>query len=59
MAERTSILHTATTITYDRGRAVVFATGMETQLGRIASAVQGIERQKTPFEVSMRHRGKY
>lgn len=58
VAERTNILHTATTVTYGRGRAVVFATGMETQLGRIASAVQGIERQKTPFEVRMRHLGK-
>jgi Ca2+-transporting ATPase len=38
--------------------AVVFATGMDTQLGRIAAAVQSIEVQKTPFEQRMRHTGK-
>lgn len=52
--ERKNIIYTLTTVTYGRGRAVVFSTGMETELGKIAKGVQRIELQKTPFEARMR-----
>jgi Ca2+-transporting ATPase len=52
--ERKNILYTLTTVTYGRGRAVVFSTAMETELGKIAKGVQRIELQKTPFEARMR-----
>jgi Ca2+-transporting ATPase len=52
--ERKNILYTLTTVTYGRGRAVVFATGMDTELGKIATGVQRIELQKTPFERRMK-----
>jgi P-type Ca2+ transporter type 2C len=58
LADRKNILYTITTVTHGRGRAVVFATGMNTELGKIAGTVQGIEIQKTPFETRMRSTGK-
>lgn len=58
VADRTNILYTITTVTHGRGKAVVFGTGMNTELGKIAGEVQRIELQKTPFEIRMRHTGK-
>jgi Ca2+-transporting ATPase len=58
VADRKNILHMITTVTYGHAKALVFATGMSTELGKIATAVQRIELQKTPFEVRMRHIGK-
>jgi Ca2+-transporting ATPase len=58
IAERQNVVHMITTLTYGHGKAVVFATGMRTELGKIAGAVQKIELQKTPFEIRMRHIGK-
>lgn len=58
VADRKNILYTITTVTHGRARAAVFATGMNTELGKIAGAVQGIGIQKTPFEIRMRSTGK-
>ncbi len=58
VADRKNILYTLTAATYGHGRAVVFATGMNTQLGKIAEMVQKIDLQKTPFEIRMRQTGK-
>jgi len=58
VADRKNILYSSTTVTHGRGKAVVFATGMNTELGRIASAVQHVEMQKTPFEIRMRRASK-
>ena len=55
VADRKNILHMITTVTRGRGKAVVFATGMGTELGKIATEVQKIDLQKTPFEIRMRH----
>ena len=58
IAERENILYTITTVTHGRGKAIVFATGMHTELGKIARAVQHVEVQKTPFEIRMNHTSK-
>lgn len=58
VADRKNILYTITTVTSGRGKAIVFGTGMNTELGKIASAVQTVEMQKTPFELRMRQVGK-
>lgn len=55
IAERKNILYTLTTVTSGRGKAIVFATGIDTELGKIASAVQSIDVQKTPFELKISH----
>ncbi len=58
IADRRNILHMITSVTHGKGKAVVFATGMDTELGKIAGAVQTIEIGKTPFEIRIREIGK-
>ncbi|HET7345662.1 MAG TPA: cation-translocating P-type ATPase [Nitrososphaeraceae archaeon] len=58
LSDRKNILYTITTITYGRGKAVVFATAMKTELGKVAAAVQTIDVRKTPFELNIRHTAK-
>jgi len=43
-----------TTCTEGEGRALVFATGMRTELGRIASLSQSVERDESPLEIQVR-----
>jgi Ca2+-transporting ATPase len=50
LAERTSTLYKGTTIVAGMGHAVVFATGMDTELGRIGQLVEEIEDERTPLE---------
>jgi len=42
-----------TVITYGRGRAVVTATGMATEFGRIAGLLEGVAEEHTPLERRM------
>ncbi|MGE5683766.1 MAG: cation-translocating P-type ATPase [Nitrososphaerota archaeon] len=58
LADRKNILYTITTVIYGRGKAVVFSTAMDTELGKVAVAVQAIDVQKTPFEQKIRHTAK-
>jgi Ca2+-transporting ATPase len=58
LADRKNILYTITTVTYGRGKAVVFSTGMDTELGKVAAAVQSIDSRRTPFELKIRHTAK-
>jgi Ca2+-transporting ATPase len=50
LAERENMVFTATHITYGRGKAVVVATGMNTEFGRIAEMVQTTEEEETPLQ---------
>jgi Ca2+-transporting ATPase len=47
-----------TAITYGRGLAVVTATGMETELGHIATMIQSVESERTPLQRRMTQLGK-
>jgi len=51
------MLYAGTVVTYGKGRAVVVATGMKTELGKIAREVTGIEITETPLERRMRELG--
>ena len=42
-----------TAVTYGRGRAVVVATGMETEFGRIARMLQAVETGRTPLQENL------
>jgi P-type Ca2+ transporter type 2C len=53
VGDRTSMVYAGTAIAYGRGRAVVVATGMETEFGGIAQLLQTIERGKTPLQLSL------
>ena len=50
LPERTSMLYAGTVLASGRARAVVVATGMETQLGRIGRLVASVQDEATPLE---------
>ena len=54
LAERQNMLYAGSVITRGRGTAVVVATGMGTELGRIAALAAGIREPRTPLQLAMR-----
>lgn len=50
LGDRTSCVYAATSVVGGRGRAVVFATAADTELGKIVSLVKKAEREKTPLQ---------
>ena len=50
LGDRTNMIWAGTAATYGRGRAVVAATGMETELGRIARMLDTVEEGRTPLQ---------
>ncbi len=50
LAERTDMVYLGTAVVAGRGRAVVTRTGMSTQVGAIAQAVQAVEEGPTQFQ---------
>ena len=53
VGDRTNMIHAGTAVTYGRGRALVVATGMDTEFGGIARLLETIERAKTPLQLSL------
>ena len=58
LGDRRNMLFASTVATYGRGRAVVVATGMGTQVGRIASLLEAAEREATPLQQELDRTGK-
>lgn len=50
VADRTNMVFHGTSVSRGRGRAVVTATGMETEMGAIARMLGGNEEQRTPLQ---------
>ncbi|MCM8784464.1 MAG: HAD-IC family P-type ATPase [Candidatus Omnitrophica bacterium] len=59
VAERKNMLYMGTAVTYGRATAVVIATGMITEIGKIASALKEIKTPKTPLQKSIHTLGKW
>lgn len=53
LPDRTNKVHAGTHVTYGRGRGVVVATGMGTELGRIARLLQTVEERSTPLQANL------
>ena len=58
LADRKNMLYSGSTIAYGRGKAVVTAIGMETELGKIAKSLQQAEKDETPLQKKMRELSK-
>jgi Ca2+-transporting ATPase len=58
LAERTNMVYMNTTVVKGRGTAVVVATGMDTEVGAIATQIQEAEDPVTPFQEEVDEMGR-
>jgi Ca2+-transporting ATPase len=53
VGDRENIVHAGTAVTYGRGRALVVATGMATEFGKIAKMLESVEAGRTPLQENL------
>jgi Ca2+-transporting ATPase len=58
LADRVNMVYMGTSVTYGRGAVVITDIGMNTELGKIATLIQGVESEDTPLQRRMSEMGK-
>ena len=53
LGDRKNMMYMGSTVVYGRGTAVVTATGMDTEMGRIADALARAEQGQTPLQIKL------
>ena len=50
LGDQANMAFLGTTVTYGRGQMIITATGMRTQVGRVAAMIQDVEQVRTPLQ---------
>lgn len=59
LGDRSNMVFSGCSITYGTATAVVTATGMQTEMGKIANLLEGAEETQTPLQQKLAQLGKY
>lgn len=59
LGDRLNMVYSGCSVTYGRGRFVVTATGMNTEMGKIADLLKGTGSELTPLQLKLAQLGKY
>lgn len=58
IGDRTNMVYSGCSVAYGRGRAIVTGTGMDTEMGKIASILDNTEDSVTPLKLKLAELGK-
>lgn len=58
VGDRKNMVYSGTAVTYGRGRAIITATGMETEFGKITGLLQQVKTSPTPLQQNLDRVGK-
>ncbi len=59
LGDRANLAYKGTSVVSGKARALVHATGMQTELGRIAGLIQGVKDEATPLQKKLEQFGKW
>lgn len=59
LGDRTTMVFSGCSVTYGTATAIVTATGMDTEMGKIANLLEGEEEGQTPLQKKLAQLGKY
>ena len=59
LADRKDMVYSNTVVTRGNGEAIAVATGMNTEIGKIAEKIQEVEPEPSPFQVEVNRFGKF
>ena len=59
LGDRDNLGFSSSNVTYGRGKGIVIQTGMNTEVGKIATMIQSVSETKTPMQIKLDKLGKF